>query len=189
MICLQTYSYAQLIILLALFNKIHLECFQYLSLCCYLILSPQFLSLLLLLLFSISGLCVYSVSAVGTTEKCNHHILRASREGQLHIFTATWPAEAGFAARSASLRDQADVLGYRGSWESSHFPLMKKNVLCWQSWSFPSISCFILYWSVEHEANVRWIFWLVKADVTVVSDAKIKQQTVRTTEDKVCVYW
>lgn len=27
-----------------------------------------------------------------TRDKCNHHIPRASREGQLHVFSATWPA-------------------------------------------------------------------------------------------------
>lgn len=67
------------------------------------------------------------------------------------------------AGHPASLWDQLDILGYQGSWKTAHFPVMKKNVFRWQSCSFPSTSCYFLYWSVEYDPScaVNALTWVM----------------------------
>ncbi len=67
----------------------------------------------------------------------------------------------GYAAHPASLWDQPDILGYQGSWETAHFPVMIKNVL---ELSKLIVLFFILVsgvwplmWMFWHELWVEWI--------------------------------
>ncbi len=86
----------------------------------------------------------------------------------------------GYAAHPASLWDQPDILGYQGSWETAHFPVMIKNVL---ELSKLIVLFFILVsgvwtlmWMFWHELWVEWIDHKAKIIPVSLRDWKLIEE-------------